>query len=98
MGTGGQFSQIGGQIGVAQYSVAFEQEADYVGMYFMERAGYSTTGVAHFWRRMAAEGATSVSRRTSHPSSPERFLAIERTQAEIATKKARNLPLVPNLR
>jgi membrane-associated protease RseP (regulator of RpoE activity) len=97
VGTGGQFSQIGGQIGVSQYSVAFEQEADYVGMYFMERAGISSAGVANFWRRMAAEGVSSASRRTSHPTSSERFLAIERTHAEIARKKANRLPLVPNL-
>ncbi len=97
VGTGGQFSQMGGQMGVSHYSVAFEQEADYVGMYFMERAGYDSSGAANFWRRMAAEGATSVNRRTSHPASPERFLAIERAHDEIRVKKARKQPLVPNL-
>lgn len=97
VGTGGQFSQIGGQIGIAQYSVAFEQEADYVGMYFMERAGVSSAGVANFWRRMAAEGISSATRRTTHPTSSERFLAIERTHAEIARKKANRQQLVPNM-
>ena len=77
---------------------AFEQEADYVGMYFMERAGYNSTGVADFWRRYAAESPKSVSKRTTHPTSPERFIAIERTHREIAHKKAAGQPLIPNLK
>jgi predicted Zn-dependent protease len=88
---------MGGQMGVARYSVAFEQEADYVGMYFMARAGYDPSGVADFWRRMAAEGESSITQRTSHPTSPERFLTMERTYGEIAAKKSRGQPLVPNL-
>lgn len=93
--TNGQFAQIGGNIGARQNSVAFEQEADYVGMYFMERAGYSAAKVAQFWRRMAAENEASVTARTTHPSSPERFLSIEGTYAEIQKKKAQGQPLVP---
>lgn len=98
VGTGGQFAQIGGQIGAQQNSVAFEQEADYVGMYFMERAGYDASGVADFWRRMAAEGQSSITNRTTHPTSPERFIAIERTYDEIAAKKSRGQQLAPNIR
>ncbi len=96
--TGSQFSRMGGQLGAQQYSVAFEQEADYVGMYFMERAGYNSAHVADFWRRMAAENPNSVFTRTSHPTSPERFLAIENTHQEIANKRSRGMALAPNLR
>jgi Zn-dependent protease with chaperone function len=96
VGTGGQFSQLGGQMALAKYSVPFEQEADYVGMYFMERAGYNASGVADFWRRMGAEGQSSITQRTTHPTSPERFLAIERTWQEIAAKKKNHQPLIPN--
>ena len=96
--TNGQFSQIGANIGASQNGVAFEQEADYVGMYFMERAGYSAANVAQFWRRMAAEGNSDVTQRTSHPTSPERFLAIEATYAEIKKKKAAGQPLAPTFR
>lgn len=98
VGTNGQFAQIGGQIGVQQHSVGFEQEADYIGMYFMERAGFNTAGVADFWRRMAAEGQSAITHRTTHPATPERFLAIERTHREIAAKKDSRQPLVPNLK
>ncbi len=97
VGTGGQFSQIGGSLGQQRFSVGFEQEADYVGMYFMANAGYNTGNVANFWRRMAAEGQSSIDHRTSHPSSPERFIAIERTHSEIQNKKARGQKLAPNL-
>ncbi len=93
--TNGQFAQLGANIGAGQNSVAFEQEADYVGMYFMERAGYSAANVAQFWRSMAAENANDVTQRTSHPTSPERFLAIEATYAEIRKKKATGQPLAP---
>lgn len=96
--TGGQFSSLGGGMAQMKYSVAFEQEADYVGIYFMERAGFNTQGVASFWRRMAANDSRTISRRTTHPTSPERFVAIERAQKEVAAKKAAGQPLVPNLR
>lgn len=98
LNTGGQFSQLGGGIAQARYSVAFEQEADYVGMYFMERAGFNTAGVANFWRRMAANDSRTITQRSSHPTSPERFVAIERTQKEIAAKKSAGQKLVPNLK
>ena len=96
--TGGQFGQLGGHMGAMQHSVAFEQEADYVGMYFMERAGFDSANVANFWRRMAAEGQSSINQRTTHPTSPERFLAMEGTHREINDKKSRNAALVPNLK
>lgn len=96
--SGNQFSNLGGQLGAGAYSVQFEQEADYVGMYYMARAGFDTSGVADFWRRMAAEGQASIDHNTSHPASPARFLAIERTHAEIAAKKRSGQPLSPNFR
>jgi hypothetical protein len=94
--TGTEVSRLGQELGGQAYSVAFEQEADYVGMYFMERAGYNSGHVADFWRRMAADNPDSVSVRRDHPTSPERFIAIERTHGEIAAKKSRGEPLTPN--
>ncbi len=86
---------IGGQIN----SVEFEQEADYVGMYFMARAGHDTQGVASFWRRMASENsANSIVQRDTHPTAPERFVAIEKTHEEIEARKAKGEQLVPILK
>lgn len=95
--TGGQAAQMGGNMAVMQYSIPFEQEADYVGMYFLERGGYSAANVANFWRRMGAENAQAISNRSTHPTSVERFLAIERTYAEISAKKRKGQALVPNM-
>ncbi|MDD9899926.1 MAG: M48 family metallopeptidase [Alphaproteobacteria bacterium] len=95
--TGGQFSQLGGQLGASQHAVGFEQEADYVGLYFMERAGYKSRGATDFWRRMAAENPNSIMTRSSHPTSAERFIAIEKTEQEIAAKKSRGQKLEPNM-
>lgn len=95
--TGNQFSRIGGAIGQQRYSVPFEQEADYVGMYYMARAGFPTDQVANFWRRMAAEGQASIDMRSSHPASAERFIAIEQSHAEIEQKRQSNQALRPNI-
>lgn len=41
-------------------------------------------------------GSIKTNHTASHPSSPERFVAIEATEQEIYTKQAEGLPLVPN--
>ena len=94
--TGGEFSKFGTQLGGMAYSVEFEQEADYVGMYFMERAGFNSAGVADFWRRMAIEGQAAIDHNTSHPATPARFIAIEQTASEISRKKTARQDLIPN--
>lgn len=96
--SGNEFGRMGQELGAQSYSVEFEQEADYVGMYFMERAGYNSSGVADFWRRFAIESPKSVSARVDHPTSPERFIAIGRTHSEISRKKASGQKLVPNFK
>lgn len=90
-----QMANIGGMA----YSVGFEQEADYIGMYMMARAGYDTKDVENFWRRMSAEAdPNSINRRTSHPTSPERFVAIQKTHTEIRQKKSSGAKLLPNMK
>lgn len=90
-------NQLSG-IGAGAHSVAFEQEADYVGMYMMARAGFDVTGVERFWRRMAAEVSPgSINAATTHPTSPARFIAIQKTADEIARKKSAGQVLKPNL-
>jgi Zn-dependent protease with chaperone function len=81
-------------------SPAFEAESDYVGVYLLERAGIDTEGAADFWRKMAAEhpGSIRTNHAATHPPSPERFLMIEKTTAEIAEKRAKGEPLKPNLK
>ena len=88
-----------GQAGARMYSQEFEAEADYVGIYYMERAGYSIDNVADFWREMAVEhpGSINQSHASTHPATPERFLEINAAIEEIKEKKRLNQQLIPNV-
>ena len=88
------FMKAGAQV----YSQEFESEADYVGMYYLARAGYNTEGAADFWRRMAAEypGSIKTNHAASHPATTERFLALEKVSVEVQTKESSGLALLPN--
>jgi hypothetical protein len=94
--TGGAFTKTGVRIGAEHALVAFESEADYVGMYYLARAGYSTAGVENLWRKFAAEAPDAIFVKTDHPVTPQRFLAIAATSQEIEAKRAKGEPLVPN--
>lgn len=81
------------------YSQEFEAEADYVGLYIVARAGREISEAPYFWRRMGVKYPGSINKNytASHPSSPERFVAIEETIKEIDSKKSADEPLMPNL-
>lgn len=93
--TSGNFTDLGMRAGASAYSVAFEQEADYVGLYFMALSGYRIDDAANFWRRMAATDPRAITMKSTHPTTPERFVAIEQTVAEIQAKIAEGQPLKP---
>lgn len=84
-----------GKMSANAYSQDFEAEADYVGMYLIAKSGYELEGSADFWRRMAAihPGSIATNHASSHPATPERFVAIEKSIKEIQQKIARNEPL-----
>ncbi len=97
--TGGAFTRAGTQAGGQSYSVEFEQEADYVALYYLERAGYAMTDeFAEFWRRMATVNPNRIDNGFSHPLTAERFVSIDRTVDEIASKKAVGQPLLPTMK
>ncbi|MBI5136887.1 MAG: M48 family metalloprotease [Nitrospirae bacterium] len=81
-------------------SQMLEVEADYVGLYLLARAGYDLEGAADLWRRMGAEHVESIkaTSRSSHPTSPQRYLAISDTTREIEGKRSVNEPLVPDFK
>lgn len=93
--TQGRFAQISANA----YSEEFEAEADYVGLYFVARAGYDFSEAPTFWRRMAAEHpkGTQDLYGATHPSSPKRFIALENTVREIIEKQETNQSLEPNI-
>jgi hypothetical protein len=84
-----------GKMSANAYSQDFEAEADYVGMYLIAKAGYELDGSADFWRRMASihPGSIATNHASSHPATPERFVAIEKSITEIKLKIANNEPL-----
>ncbi len=81
------------------YSQEFEAEADYVGLYMMKQSGMEIENAPDFWRRMAAihPGSIKTNLLATHPASPERFLALEKTVEEIRDKVEKGLPLAPEM-
>ena len=93
--TGGGFSKSGAEVGASSYSQDFEREADYVGMYILARAGRPYADAPNFWRRMGQESPGSIKYASTHPTSAERFIRLDRTVAEIKAKVAAGAPLLP---
>jgi len=96
--TGRTFTNYLGVVGARAFSVEFEREADYVGAYYATRAGYDIAGTEEVWRAMSLEYPNDITKATTHPTLPERFLQMRKVAEEIADKKRRNLPLVPELK
>jgi hypothetical protein len=96
--TGGAFTRAGGNAGAMAFSQDFEKEADYVGAYYAARAGYEVGGTESFWRSMANERPGSMYYAGSHPTTPERFVQMQKTVAEIADKKKRRVALTPEIK
>jgi hypothetical protein len=100
--TMGHIRKIVGNIilsgGATRYTRPFETEADYVGLYYMVRAGYSPEGVENFWRRLAVTNPKYVARDKTHPRYPNRYLSIAATRREIRAKQAAGAPLIPNFK
>lgn len=91
------FFGLGRDIGKIAYSKSMEREADYVSLYIMAIAGYDYNAAPNFYRRLASADPKSIEKSfaLTHPSSPERFIAMEKAVKEINDKKSKGLPLIP---
>ena len=78
-----------------RYSKAFEQEADHVGLYISRRAGYNLDSMPNIWRRMAAGNPSGIYNASTHPTYPERYIAMQQTINEIRAKEKAGQPLLP---
>lgn len=96
--TSGGLTRIGQHAGNLAYSVEYEQEADYVGLYIMKHAGYDIHQAPDIWRRMSIVRKDSAFIRTTHPSNPERFIALKKVIAEIEQKERGGQALLPKLK
>jgi len=95
--TSAAFSKAGGNIGMKAYSMDFEKEADYVGAYYAARAGYNVVGAEPLWRAFAQENPKEMVYAGLHPTSPERFVQMQKTGEEISRKRQLNQPLTPEM-
>lgn len=83
-------------LGGTRYTRPFESEADYVGLYYMARAGYSPNNVEDFWQRLALVSPKGINRAKTHPTFPERYIYIRAARDEILEKQNSGAPLLPN--
>ena len=81
-------------------SESFEAEADYVALYVLALAGQPYDEAADFWRQMAIEHPESIEDGylATHPSTAERYVAIDNGVREIRAKHDAGEPLLPNHR
>lgn len=85
------------KVGQNAFTQQFEAEADYIGLYVLARAGYSTENVASFWQKMGREMPIESNSLTgTHPPTAYRYLMLNKTHAEIESKKAKGEALLPN--
>lgn len=73
-----------------------EEEADYLAIYFLARAGYDVGAVPAFWVRFRRHHHSGLLAATTHPSWRQRLRQAEATIAEITARRAAGQPLVPN--
>ena len=83
-------------LGGTRYTRPFESEADYVGLYYLTRAGYSPQGVESFWQRLSTVAPKSINRAKTHPTFPDRYLRIQAARDEILAKQNVGATLIPN--
>lgn len=82
---------LGAQMGVMlPYSRKHEYEADYMGIVFMELAGYDSQSAVDFWSKMSAGGSNTSDFLSTHPSDSKRIAQIKARMPE-AKQIARNL-------
>ena len=96
--TRGLFSESGASLGAYRYSVDFEEEADYVGLYITYLAGYNIDKAPDFWRKMSVRNPEAIFADTTHPSNPKRFIALSKTVKEIYRKRDAKVSLLPDLK
>ncbi len=91
-------AELGKEVAVMSYSVDFEQEADYVGLYIMARAGYDIRRAPNFWRRMSLENPEEIYTNSTHPSNAARFVALQKAIYEVEYKRKHHLPILPDFK
>jgi len=97
-GSGNTLGRVGAHYGARAHSPKRENEADYVGIYVMANAGYDITKAPNVWRRLAIKHPSEIYNKSTHPTSAERFLKLDKAVKEIQAKQARGEALIPNIK
>lgn len=85
-------ADLGSQIGGRAYSQSFELEADVLGTYIAEAAGYDPVDGAASFARFA--GSNSLL--STHPPGAQRYATVVATAERIAAQRAQGLvPVIP---
>jgi len=95
--TGSGFQKLGQKAAIINYSPDFEREADYVGLYVTKIAGFDISNAPNFWRKMSEKNQGSIKQVITHPTNPERFVALEKAIKEIKEKEQKGEALIPNV-
>ncbi len=75
------------------YALKLELEADYVGMYYLARAGYDTKNIGAFWQRLIKNKKLPLFGLLSPSGAKQRQRKIHMTAMEIEQKRLTNKPL-----
>ena len=95
--TQGAVSQAAMDVGGKAYSQEFEFEADYLGLYMLARTGFDIDVAPNLFRRMGVQDPSNQIKDyfSTHPSTPERAVAMTQTIAEIQGKAGHQEALLP---
>ena len=75
---------LGGATGRLSYSKTYEREADYVGAYIVDHAGYELAAARGLYRVLGGlSGVETTSIFDSHPASPDRLAGFDAAVEEI---------------
>lgn len=96
--SGSGWTNAGAEMGKLGYSVEFEEEADYVGLYIAARAGYDIRQAPDIWRRLTLEDPRSLFNGYDHPSNARRVISLKKAVAEIDYKRKHGMPLIPEFK
>lgn len=83
---------------MSRHSREFETEADYAGIYYMARAGYTPTKGAESARLMSIVAENQVNKQnllSTHPDSIRRFLRLDSTVKDIRNSGKTGTDIVP---
>ena len=101
----GQLQQLAGTLiatgGISAYTRSMEREADEIGVYLLNRAGYDPNGMTQFFSKLErleqqSSAPTGAALFSTHPATPERIQNVTALIQSFGADKADKLEIVGN--